>query len=1534
MQATAPTAEGTRARRVRAAVLFADLAGFTPLSERDGVERAYSIVTGGLRLLDDVARRHGGAVDKYLGDRLMAVFGHPVPLPDPCGAVLRAALEMRERVAHYASELGVEKALGLSVGINAGPMVAGPVGGRVAREFHVFGDTVNVAARIGGHAPPGSIYVGESLGDEKGERFEFRALGPLSLKGKAQPVPVLELLGGGAAGERGEDLPATPFIGRDAELARLRLRLARAAAGAGGVVAVVGEAGIGKSRLLAELRASPEAAGLRWLTADAPDGAREEDRARPRAVVADDLQWAETTTLRRLEALLPLARERPLLVLLSLRAERPGRAAPLLEAVRAAGAEILELGPLPPEAAGLLVRAAPAGSEVSPRALSLLVERARGNPARLLLGGFLAEALDSEGKRVETAAERSGETERRRSTVLFADLAGFTALSERMEPEQAYPLIVGCLELLDETARRHGGTVDKHLGDCVLALFGVPRAMEDAPRAAVNAAIEMREGLRRYAAERGLADRLDLHAGIHTGLGISGEVTGPLVREFALMGGPVDVASDLLDAAEAGEILVGPETHRYTEAEFEYRARAPLPPRAGRPALPVFEVLSRRPRLHRARPGAERRVFAELVGREAELRTLGEALEGLRQGRGAAVSLVAEAGLGKTRLVAELRAREEQGLAWREGRSRSTGGQLGYHAFADLGRSWAGIADEDDEATARAKLESGVERLLPAQAGEVLPFLERLLGLRRAGEREARLGIEGADHRLLRAAVTRVLRADSRVQPVVVVMEDLHWADQSSIELLESLLRLCREEAILFLNAFRPGFPASSGRVRDLARRELAERHLEIELAPLEPAAARQLVKRLFREGEIPVETRKAIEEKARGNPFFIEEVVRSLVDQGAVEQRDGRFLATQRIHEVVIPGTVQEVVMARVDGLRLRQKQLLEVASVVGPSVSTHVLARFREDREELERDLAALRAAEFLVSEPLHPADLAFAHPLIQEVTYAGLVRERREELHRAVGEAIAAAAPGDLPGRDAMLAYHFGQGRDLARAEQHLFRAGHEATRAAASSEALRFFRQASRLYLELHADGGDADKRALLEKNVGMALFNRGQLLDAIDHFDHSLGALVGWRRARNPLEESLRFAANLALVLPGLYLRALRGGRRPASLREREAFDVMFRRALSETTAAPMRFAVDTVSTLRHLFRVDSRSVPEAGGMLAGAVGVFSYAGVSFSVARRILALAREVVQAGGTRDLYLYYRLMEFVHHFLEGDWSDAHCIEADLLEAGIAEGRLWEVVTYLNLEGVRRLHRGEYARAREHIERLEEIAELYQHDLAASAAQAMRAYLHVERREFDAALAALERYHDEHPEPLFRLSALTHRAKVEALRGRVADAAKTMERAEAVRAEAGRLIPYHGSSYAVARYLVDLAELERRGSAPGRDERRRLRGSRAGARRAARKVALRRPEVARLAGREAWLEGRPRAALGWWERALASADALGGRPERARLLAEVARHLAGEGGRHRWLGRTPGQCRAEARRLFEELGLAFDLEQLEGGGT
>jgi len=1520
---------GRQLDRRRAAVLFADIVGFTPLCEQAGVEYAYAIVTGCLKLLDGVARRHGGVVDKYLGDALMAVFGIPAPLDNPSAAAIAAALEMQRTVDAYNAQVRPSVPLALKAGVNTGMMTAGDLRSDVVREFHVMGDAVNIAARLKERSKGGEVYVGEDAAGDAAGRFAFSPLPPLALKGKSASVAAFAVHGANDAGDAWpRAMVFTPLVGRAHELALLQASLARLAAGEGGIVTLSGEAGIGKTRVLHELAAaaSPRIA-LRAARSYAAAQALVAGTTERIAIALDDAHDLPEDG-DALAALLDAATGRGALLLFS---GRPGEALVRIEAASASRPGMrhvsVSLAPLDPHEASELVAALEGGTTLAAGARDLVIARAGGNPFKLLFGTLLAPALESEHGHAAGGVERTSEAERRRATIVFADISGFTALSERLDPADAYDAVTGCLRLLHATAEKYGGTVDKYLGDAVMAVFGVPVAIEDAPAAAVNAAIEMRREVRAYNERRALATPLDVHVGIDTGLGIAGDVSGPLLREFALMGESVGRASRLTSLAPNGRIYLGHATVLALRERFAVREVEQPEAKPGVPIDVAYELESEREQVHRTRLGRGTTLFAELVGRADEVALLRTALDETVRGRGGIVGVIGEPGIGKSRLLEELREHAAAiGARCLDGRSLAIGAPLRFHPFVDLLHAVAGIEGQGDR-SALAKLEDATRAVLGDAAEELMPFLAVVLALPLPAELQARVDAVQGDalDRVVVRAMRELLEGLAALSPVVLVFEDLHWADRSSIEMLASLLRASLETRLLLVFAARPGFPDTSDAIADAAREVAGARYRQLDLEPLDRSGVRRLLAGLFAHGELPRALRDRLESTTAGSPLFLEELVRTLVEEGVLETTGDRLQATAALETFSVPGTVQEVILSRVDRLDPATKQILQIAAVIGRSFPAHLLPGLASEPARVPDALRKLLDAQLLVERTRDGrAELAVKHPMIQEVAYDAILESRRQELHRGVASAIAAEPDASDPARHGLLAYHYGRGGDLAQAEEHLLRAGDDAARAAASAEAVYFFEEASRLYLALHGDGGDPLKRVALEKKLATAYFYRGRLVEAGDQFNRALARLgVHVPRGRGDL--SLSLVRSLLASLPPLYLPMARR-RPPASPRDLEVLTLMLDRARAQTTGDPARFVADTLEALRHLSRLDPSTVPGACALYASTAGLFAYGGLSFDVSARFLRLAERYLNADDGSEV-LVYRMMRFAHGFLAGDWRRELEIDGAMLDGGVARGQLWDVATHLGLEGTKLVLQGRFAEAEDRVARIATIEERYDYDLASSNRHSVTTSLLLEQRRLLDARHAAEIYLVEHDEPLLNVIALGLRAKIEVLLDDLDAAAATLADADALIGRLGRVPPLHRAHCVRSRLLLELARVETASSA---DRARACAAARHAARQAIRltqRVAWLQPEILRAGGTCAWHGGEKRRALRLWQRALDVARRLDAGAEHARTQVELAQRLiaCGRGG-ELVDARSARQHLLDARRHFEQLGLAQDL--------
>src|SRR5439155_14590661 len=526
---------------------------------------------------------------------------------------------------------------------------------------------------------------------------------------------------------------------------------------------------------------------------------------------------------------------------------------------------------------------------------------------------------------------------------------------------------------------------------------------------------------------------------------------------------------------------------------------------------------------------------------------------------------------------------------------------------------------------------------------------------------------------------------------------------------------------------------------------------------------------------------------KGEGNPFYIEEVVRGLIDEGAVECADGAFSLTEKIDSVVIPGTIQEAIMARIDRLPASARSVAQVAAVIGRSSPYRVLAAVaKREARSLEWELRHLKRRQLIVERRARgEREYVFKHALIQETIYESIIVKSRKALHTKVAETIESLFTDRLPDFYGMLAYHYSRAENLEKAEDYLFKAGDEAARAAASTEALHFFREASRLYFQIHGEGGDPTRKALLEKNIGLALLNKGDLLESIDHFNRSLGFL-GEPVPRSMLAVLCRFVIDLVAVLARVYLS--RGkpplGRERAN--DRESLEIRYNCARAQTTSDTKRGFFDTMTSLRVLTRTNPASIDQACGMYAGGAALFAFSGWSFATSRRMLTIAGALIREGSVRDLFVF-RSYQFLVDYFEGNWREDAAIEVGLVEEALRHGQAWDVNTYLGLHCEQAIAQGAFDRAAADLDLLRQMADEYGFEFAGSNRHFMPAYMLLEQRQFAQALSALDRYTADRYEEALNLLALGTRARVQILAGDRAGAAVTPSKAEPI---ASRLVP------------------------------------------------------------------------------------------------------------------------------------------------
>ncbi len=670
------------------------------------------------------------------------------------------------------------------------------------------------------------------------------------------------------------------------------------------------------------------------------------------------------------------------------------------------------------------------------------------------------------GTPLETA--RPVEGERKFVTVLFADVVDSTAMGERLDPEQVIEIMNGAFAFINVAVAKYDGTVARLMGDAVLAFFGAPVAHEDDAERAVRAGLEIQAAAREYGrtikANYGLD--FNVRVGINTGMAVLAVVGDEIKTEYTAMGDTTNVAARLQSAALPGTVLISADTYHLVKELFEFKPRGATEVKGKSALIETYEVLE-----PKTMPGKVRGLeglTSPLVGRTAEFQLVHDKLEAVREGRGAFVTVIGEAGLGKSRLVAEVRqlatADSWPPVAWLEGRALSYGQAVTYYPWRQAIRQAIGAQEGEAREVVREKLWLDCDRFtIP---GGDLPFLEVMLSVESDATLEAVTGLEGdalVEH--ITEAARGYICARTDLMPTVIVFDDLHWADTASLDLLLNVAELVEDWPLLIICVLRPDRGAPSWSAIESVRGKLGARYTEILLEPLEAAHAQELLGNLLYVEDLPESVRALVLKKSEGNPFFLEEVLRALIDSGYIVRENSHWRATREIVNVTIPDTLAGVLSARIDRLPDYTKQVAQTAAVLGRIFAHRALrtvcaaAAPSERIEDVEVHLGTL-IYEDLVRERAHDPELEyiFKHALTQEAAYELLLIRRRKELHRRAGEVLERLYPEQRDELASALAYHFRLGEEWQRAAEYALRAGAQAVKVYALREALEHYENA--------------------------------------------------------------------------------------------------------------------------------------------------------------------------------------------------------------------------------------------------------------------------------------------------------------------------------------------------------------------------------------------------------------------------------------------------------------------------------------------
>jgi len=681
------------------------------------------------------------------------------------------------------------------------------------------------------------------------------------------------------------------------------------------------------------------------------------------------------------------------------------------------------------------------------------------------------------------------EGERRHATIVFSDLSGYTSMNERLDPEEVEAIMSRIKKEAVTVVERHEGIVNQFVGDEVLALFGIPAAHEDDPVRAVKATLEIHELVRKISpeVEERIGTKLRMHTGISTGLVVT-HIRDIRDGSYGITGDAVNIGARLASRAEVDEIIVGPETYRLISPFFKTNPLESVTVRGKTKPLIPYRVIGEsavQTRFEAARIHG----FTAFTGREHELTTLYSCLEKTLAGKGQFVTVLGEAGLGKSRLTYEFRhSLNRSTITVVQGRCQSYGKSIPYFPHINALRRGFNLRAGDTPVELHEKavfnvlaIDPSLEKYLPVYLhllsipSEVYPLPQHLQG-------------QELTNAIL-DALAAIFILNSQKQPMVLVFEDWHWVDEASDSALKHIISLIASYPLMILVVYRPDYSANWGNW---------SHHTPIILSALDHQNCENIIRSIWKADNLPQGIISLIHEQTGGNPFFVEEISNELIESGTVQVSDRQVVLRQSLDNLTLPNTVQAVIRARLDRLDRYARESLRLASVIGREFARRILEQISDSTERLSEALETLKNLELIQQIRVIPeAEYLFKHVITQEVTYETLLKQKRKELHSLVGRAIEKLYADRLEEFYEMLAFHYQRAEDWSLAYRYNREAGLKAQSLSAYIETLSYLDTALEALKQLPRTRARLKQEIDLRFNMRSSLFPLGRHEDWTD-----------------------------------------------------------------------------------------------------------------------------------------------------------------------------------------------------------------------------------------------------------------------------------------------------------------------------------------------------------------------------------------------------------------------------------------------------
>lgn len=1120
-------------------------------------------------------------------------------------------------------------------------------------------------------------------------------------------------------------------------------------------------------------------------------------------------------------------------------------------------------------------------------------------------------------------------------TVLLIELPGFATHSAQSSSKELNVLLKEVYEISDSTMRLHQGLIFNFSGDNFLVIFNSAKTGSATAFYAIEAINEFKERLNAWFKDKKFSSDFSFKAGIALGEAIVEEFGTTDKKHVTVMGEALGFATRLREFAEDGQVLVNEDVFEAAKNQYNFQKLEPLPIRGSKKSLPVFELKDKKRAKLSPETFSERRIASEMVGRNAEVEALESCIKKLIAGKGSVVNIIGKAGIGKSRLVEEMKAQAfMHKVRLLEGRALSMGKSLSFHPITHIIKSWAGISEEDPPAVSSEKLQASIMRGAKDQADEIFPFIATMMGLPLQGKAKDRVaGIEGeALEKLILKNLRDLITAATTIMPVIIMIEDMHWADSSSISFLESLYKLASKNRVMFINVLRPGYEETGDYILKYLDETIPDDYKNITIEALVERESKELIGNLLQKASLPAKVNEIIIRKTEGNPFFIEEVIRSFIDDGIIETKGKEFRITEKIAEANIPETINEVILSRVDKLDEKTKDLLKTASVIGRNFYYKVLEEAADTIGELDDRLEYLKEVQLIgESKKKEEIEYLFKHALAQQATYESILMGTKKELHTKIARSIEKVFSENIHEFYGTLAYHYEKAENMEKTEEYLVKAGDSALQSGAPNIAKDYWEKGLNIYQREHQNKTEQEKLANYYYNLSLACHVGGLNLEAIDYIEKFQAfyiTLPPQSKFRVAFGMFWRFALmNFALSFPQFYFK------KSATELDDKLMKLAIVKGESMVTVYPKRVVVELIFFMNHLIKWNLSKTLYGEELFLGIATSFVWTGISHSLGKKVIDIYERIIDQS-KKAVWTKLRYMKIQYSLFSGTfYPDTDTEENEVQSFGANAGLVFDTAAYLIFSSYIHIENGDWDRSRSLNDKLLQIYEDFENIHAKVQYYRMTGIAYWKFRKLnhivDLSTEGFKIVEETgHLAILMLLQCI--KASVLALTNKIDDAQILLKKAEKIAVEKKRGVIFYSTFLVTKCYVekIQIEQLMKIKKLQGNDCKSFRKTSREAVK-YSKMYAGNLIEAYRLRAIAFCFSGNNRKALKYFKKSIEFGEKSGGKLELSRTYFELGKFLSDPKTKQKQLnGLAEKDYLEKAKTLFEEMELQWDLQE------